>query len=186
MSRTNCTPIAAIWSQFEEMSGENAFYERTDGDTAMTHPVSRSVAESFYQAYDSRDPQRIAGFLDDYVEWDVFGPAAVMQVCGQWRGKAAVVERFTGLVPRIIEFIRLDRECLLVDGDRAAMNGRVTGRHCESGRIISHRVAHFIQFRDDKVISFRAINDTLDAAEQFIGHTIDLGAVATDDDLVMV
>ena len=152
----------------------------------MTQPMSRSLVESFYQAYDSRDPQRIAAFLDDDVEWDVFGPAAVMQVCGQWRGKAAVVERFTSLVPRIVEFKCLDRDCLLVDGDRAAMNGRVTSRHRESGRIISHRVAHFVQFRDGKVISFRAINDTLDAAEQFLGHAIDLGAVATDDDLVMV
>jgi len=152
----------------------------------MTHPVSRSLVESFYQAYDSRDPQRIGTFLDDHVEWDVFGPAAVIQICGQWRGKAAVVERFASLVPRIIEFKRLDRDCLLVDGDRAAMNGRVTSRHRESDRIISHRVAHFIQFRDGKIISFRAINDTLDAAEQFLGHAIDLSAVATDDDLVMV
>lgn len=152
----------------------------------MTHPVPRSVVENFYRAYDSRDPQRIGAFLDDHVEWDVFGPAAVMQVCGQWRGKAAVVDRFARVVPRIVEFKRLDRDCLLVDGDRAAMNGRVTSRHRESGRIISHRIAHFIQFRDGKVISFRAINDTLDAAEQFIGHAIDFGAVATDADLVTV
>lgn len=152
----------------------------------MTHPVSRSLVEDFYRAYESRDPQRICAFLDDHVEWDVFGPAAVMQVCGQWRGKAAVMDRFASLVPRIVEFKRLDRDCLLVDGDRAAMNGHVTCRHCESGRIISHRVAHFIHFRDGKVVSFRAINDTLDAAEQFIGHAIDLGAVPTDADLVMV
>lgn len=153
---------------------------------AMTHPVPRSVVEDFYRAYDSRDAQRIGAFLDDDVEWDVFGPSAVMQVCGRWRGKAAVVERFSSLVPRVIEFKRLERECLLVDGDRAAMNGRVTSRHRDSGRIISHRVAHFLRFRDGKVTSFRAINDTLDAAEQFLGHHIDFGAVPIDTDLVMV
>lgn len=152
----------------------------------MTHPVSRTVVEGFYQAYDSRDPQRIAAFLDDDVEWDVFGPSAVMQVCGQWRGKAAVVERFASQVPRVIEFKRLDRDCLLVDDDRAAMNGRVTSRHRASGRTISRRVAHFIRFRDGKIVSFRAINDTLDAAEQFIGHAIDLGAAPVEADLVMV
>lgn len=152
----------------------------------MNHPVSRSLVDDFYRAYDSRDPERIGAFLDDHVKWDVFGPAAVMQVCGQWRGKAAVIDRFARVVPRIIEFKRMDRDCLLVDGDRAAMNGRVISRHCESGRIISHWVAHFVQFRDGKVISFRAITDTLDAAEQFLGHAIDLGAVASDADLVMV
>ena len=155
---------------------------------AMTHPVMRSVVENFYRAYDSRDPQRIGALLDDHVEWDVFGPAAVMQVCGQWRGKAAVMERFASLVPRVVEFKHLDRECLLVDGDWAAMNGRVTSRHRESGRIISHRVAHFVRFRDGKVILFRAINDTLDAVEQFLGHAIDFDAVAAanDADLVLV
>jgi ketosteroid isomerase-like protein len=153
---------------------------------AVTQPVSRSVVESFYEAYISRDPQRIAPFLDDDVEWDVFGPAAVIQVCGRWRGKAAVIDRFARVVPQVVEFKSLDRDCLLVDGDRAALNGRVISRHCESGRIISHRIAHFIQFRDGKVISFRAIADTLDAAEQFLGHAIDLDAVSIDADLVMV
>ncbi len=152
----------------------------------MTHPVPRSVVEDFYRAYDSRDAQRIGAFLDDDVDWDVLGPATVMQVCGHWRGKAAVMERFASHVPRVIEFKRLERECLLVDGDRAAMSGRVTSRHRESGRIISHRVAHFIRFRDGKVIAFRALNDTLDAAEQFLGHAIDFDAVAPAADLLLV
>lgn len=152
----------------------------------MTAPVTRAEVEDFYRAYDSRDPQRIGACLDENVEWDVFGPSAVMQMCGRWRGRAAVVERFTTAVPSFIEFIRLERECLLVDGDRAAMCGRITSRHRESGRIVSHRVAHFVRFRDGKVVSFRSLNDTLDAAEQFLGHQIDFDAVPAANDLQLV
>ena len=64
--------------------------------------------------------------------------------------------------------------------------GRITSQHRASGRIISHRVAHFARYSADKVISFRAINDTLDAAEQFIGHQIDLSIVPSDSDLLTV
>ena len=70
----------------------------------MTEPVARSVVEAFYEAYISRDPQRIGALLDDDVEWHVTGPAEVMQVCGHWQGKAAVIDRFERQVPKIIDF----------------------------------------------------------------------------------
>jgi ketosteroid isomerase-like protein len=152
----------------------------------MNDPVSRSVVDSFYQAYESRDAKRIGDFLDDHVEWDVFGPVEVMQICGRWRGKAAVIDRFARVVPQLIEFKKFEASCMLVDGDQSAVCGQITSRHRASGRIISHRVAHFVRYRAGKVISFRAINDTLDAAEQFIGHRIDLSIVPSDSDLLTV
>jgi ketosteroid isomerase-like protein len=156
--------------------------------TPMINPVSRAVVESFYSAYTSRDPERIGAFLDDNVEWYVAGPAEVMHVCGVWHGKAAVIDRFARIVPGVIDFKGLDLECLLVDGDRSAMFGQVRSCHRQSGRMICHRVAQFARYRDDKVISFRVINDSLDAAEQFIGHHIDLSAepALNDDDVIAV
>lgn len=144
----------------------------------MSYVVPRATVEAFYDAYASRDAARIAEFLDDNVEWNVYGPVEVMQVCGQWRGKAAVIDRFARTVPKQIQFIRLDKELLVVDADHSAMFGRITSRLRSDGRIISHRVAHFVTYRDGKVVSFRVINDSLDAAEQFIGHRIDLSADA--------
>jgi ketosteroid isomerase-like protein len=154
----------------------------------MSYAVPRAVVEAFYEAYDSRDAQRIAAFVDDNVEWSVYGPVEIMQVCGQWRGKAAVIERWACTAPKVIESSHLDRECLLVDGERSALFGRVTSAHRPTGRVISHRVAHFATWRDDKVATFRVINDSLDAAEQFIGHRIDLSAdaAANETDLVIL
>jgi ketosteroid isomerase-like protein len=150
----------------------------------MTTPVARSVVEAFYEAYISRDPQRIGALLDNDVDWQVTGPVEVMQVCGHWQGKAAVIDRFARVVPRVIDFKSLHIDHLLVDGDHSAMFGRITCVQRQTGRLISHRVAQIARYHDGKIIEFRVINDSLDAVEQYIGHTIDLaapGAPAGDD-----
>lgn len=140
----------------------------------MAELVARAAVEEFYRAYISRDAQRIGATLDDDVEWHVAGPAEVMHVCGFWRGKTAVIDRFARLVPQVIEFKKLHIEHLLVDGDSSALFGRITVRHCGSGRLIAHRVAHITRYRDGKAVYFRCINDSLDAAEQYIGRPIEL------------
>jgi ketosteroid isomerase-like protein len=147
------------------------------GALLMPNSVPRTVVDAFYQAYISRDPEQIGAMLDEDVEWYVAGPVEVMQVCGYWRGKAAVVDRFARIVPQVIKFKSLDTECLLVDGDSSALFGRIACLHRPTGRLICHRVAHFVRYRNGKVVYFRVINDSLDAAEQFIGHRITL----TDD-----
>lgn len=154
----------------------------------MTNPVPRAVVDAFYQAYISRDAERIGAMLDEDVEWYVAGPVEVMQVCGYWRGKAAVIDRFARIVPQIIEFKSLDTEHLLVDGDCSAFFGRIACRHRQTGRLISHRVAHIARYRKEKVMYFRVINDSLDAAEQYIGHRINLTdePALSSDDLVAV
>lgn len=126
--------------------------------------------------------------LDDHVEWIVSGPVEVMHMCGSWRGKAAVMDWFTRRVPKFVEFIGIEIEDMLVDGDRSALFGRLTVRHRESGRQISHSVAHFVRYCGGKVISLRCLCDSLDAAEQYIGRRISLAgdAPAIDGDLVAV
>ena len=60
----------------------------------MTVPpaaVPRPVVHAFYQALASRDPARIAPFIDDDVRWTIVGPVDVLRFCGERRGKAAVL-----------------------------------------------------------------------------------------------
>jgi len=132
----------------------------------------RAVGDAFYEAYVSRDPARIGAMLD--VDWIVAGPVEVMQVCGHWRGRSAVMERFAHAVPQLIRFKALEIEHLLVDGDCSAMFGRISCQHRQTGRLICHRVAHIVRYRDDKVIYYRVMNDSLDAAEQFAGRAFSL------------
>ncbi len=140
----------------------------------MTDPVARSAAQAFYRAYVSRDPAQIAACLDDDVEWSIVGPVDLLPFCGQHRGKKAVIKLFTHLIPEIFEFRSFEPKEFLVDGDRAATFSRLSGVQRSTGRIISYRCAQFLRFREDKLVCFRAIIDSFDAAEQMIGRSIDL------------
>jgi ketosteroid isomerase-like protein len=142
----------------------------------MPEPVSRATVEAFYEAYMSGDPERIGALLDDDVEWHVTGPVDIIQVCGSWRGRRAVVERFARLVPRVISSRSLHIEHLLIDGDKSAMFGRMTSRHCTSGRVISHRASHIARYRGGKVVFFCVVSDSFDAAEQYLGHRLSADA----------
>jgi ketosteroid isomerase-like protein len=140
-------------------------------------PAHRATVDAFYRAYATQDPEQIGAVITDDVEWHVAGPVDVMQVAGFWRGKAAVIDRFARVVPRHVKWKSLNIENLLVDGSSSAMFGRISCVHLRTGREICHRTAHIAHYRDGKVFFFRVINDSLDAAEQYVGHRIHL----TDD-----
>jgi ketosteroid isomerase-like protein len=144
-------------------------------------PVSRSTVQAFYEAYVSLDSTRIEAFLDDDVDWMISGPVDVLAFCGQHRGKAAVTELFDRRFP--LKNTGFEPQALLVDGDRAALLFVLSGVAGEHKRKISYRVAHFMRFRDDRVIEFRSIIDSFDAAEQVLGHAINVSQQETVSDL---
>jgi len=62
---------------------------------------------------------------------------------------------------------------MLVDGDRAAILAKLIATKSDGGRAISYRIAHFIQFRDEKVIDYVSIIDSFDAVEQMLGYNLE-------------
>jgi ketosteroid isomerase-like protein len=138
----------------------------------MVQTVSRSIVQGFYLAYVSRDPARMAAFLDDDVQWLVTGPVDLLEYCGLRRGKEAVVDLYGRILPSLFEFKSFEPRDFLIDGDRAAVFGRISAVQRSTGRLISYMCAHFVHFRDDKVVSFASLTDSFDAAEQVLGHPI--------------
>ena len=140
----------------------------------MTTPISRATVQAFFQAFASKEPVRLAPFLHDDVTWSIVGPVELIRYCGERRGKAQVLDMFGRIAPAALRVTRFEPEMLLVDGDRCAMLARLTGVTPEQGRTISYRCTQFVRFAADKVIDYRSIIDSFDAAEQFLGHPIDL------------
>ncbi len=158
----------------------------------ITVPVPRRVVDDFYAAYARREFATIERFLDDDVDWSVVGPVDVIHFCGQRRGKAAAMEFFLRSVPQVLDIISFVVEELLVDGDRAAAFCRLSAVYRPTGRSIGYRLSHLVHFRDQKVVKFCSMIDSFDAAEQMLGHPLDVhqetGAppAAWADDLVAV
>lgn len=141
----------------------------------MATPVSRDTVQAFLQAFASRDPGRIGPFLHDDVRWNIVGPVELIKFCGEWCGKATVLDLFSRIIPGVIKMTGYDPEQVLVDGDRCAVLARMSGIKPDTGRAISYRCTQFVRFKDGKVIDYQSITDTFDAAEQLVGHPFDVG-----------
>jgi ketosteroid isomerase-like protein len=153
---------------------------------------TRRIVEAFFTAFGSRDPSGVAALVCDDIEWRVTGPIEVMSFCGHWHGKMAVMRMLKQSVPGVFEERTIVNEELLLDGDRAAAMAKLTGIQRHTGRVISYSMAHFVRLRDDKIVCVRTLVDSLNAAEQLLGHPIDLSRegdsawLETEGDLVAV
>lgn len=139
----------------------------------MAQPVSTSIVQAFYQAYASRDAARLTPLIADDVKWTIIGPSQVLPFCGEHHGKPAVLKLFTDGFAATIQFRSVEPEMLLIDGDRAATYLKLSGYLHKSGRVITYHCGQFVRFEDGKVVCFRSIIDSFDAAEQALGHQID-------------
>ena len=115
----------------------------------------------------------LASFLDDEVVWTISGPVDILPFCGQRVGKDLVMKLLGRDSPTLLSGRRFVPKTMLVDDDRAAVLGRLTATKRASGQAISYRIAHFIQFRDRKVIDYVSIIDSYDAVEQMLGYSLD-------------
>jgi ketosteroid isomerase-like protein len=143
----------------------------------MTHAVSRSLVECFCKVYAVRDADKIAEFLDADVEWTISGPIEYLHFCGTHRGKDNVLDLIRRRIPEVIRTFSFVPESVLVEGDQLAMLHRQSSRRAADGRVINFRVANFIRFRDNKIVSNLSLLDTFDAVEQVLGHRIEFDGI---------
>jgi|SRR3954452_20105339 ketosteroid isomerase-like protein len=146
------------------------------GSLAAPQPVNRKILEAFYEAYASRDVHKLAPLLDDDCTWTINGPVELLHFCGSRRGKQAVLDMVGRLVPEIFRITGFVPESVLLDGDRAATLSRLSAKRVKDGRVISYRVAQFLRFRNRKVVDYRSVIDSFDAAEQVLGRRFECEA----------
>ena len=139
----------------------------------MGSPVPRAVVEAFYHALSVRDMDALESFLDDQVVWTISDPVDILPFCGRRVGKDVVIKLIARDIPTLLSGRRFVPKTMLVDGERAAVLGRLTATKRDSGQVISYRIAHFIQFRNEKVIDYVSIIDSYDAVEQMLGYSLD-------------
>jgi ketosteroid isomerase-like protein len=141
-----------------------------------------SWLSAFYRGYITRD----AALLDA-----VAGPSDQIDFFGYRRGKDAVIELITRVMPCYLHLVDIEIEHLVLQGERAAVYGHLRGRQRETGRFIRYRGSHFFRAKEGRIVSCRGIADTFDAAEQVVGHPIDVNkrieriALVPEDDALL-
>lgn len=154
----------------------------------MDRNVDPAFAEAYFNAFASRNPAKFAPFLHDEVVWTISGPIDVFPYCGMHRGKAAVIDIMARQAPKVIRDVKVVRDKFLVEGNRGAALTRLTAHVVADGRTVSYRVANFFRFQDGKVIENVSLMDSFDAAEQLLGHVIEVGDAPplADDNLIAI
>jgi len=143
----------------------------------MSEMTMRGFVRAFCEAFLANDTARIEIWLDDNVDWIVFGPVDLFRFFGQRTGKQAVARMYREITASL-EIKSCERDSVLVDGDQASSMIRLTAVHKQTGRTLTMRLAYFADFRGPKVIRMRALLDSFDFAEQALGREIDLTAAA--------
>lgn len=143
----------------------------------MPQEAARGFVHVFCDAMTSRDAGRLAPFLDDDIEWVVFGPVDLFPFFGRRRGKTAVLAMFRELMT-VLQLRRCEQDSLLTDGENAAALVKINALDMSTGRILSLRLAQFATFREHKLVSLKAVFDSFDVAEQVMGREIDLTRAA--------
>jgi ketosteroid isomerase-like protein len=139
--------------------------------------VNRQTLDAFNRAYAARDLATLSRVIDDDATWSISGPVDLLEFCGTRHGKAAVLDMIGRLVPGLFTITGFVQDSVVLDGDRAATLSRLSGRRSD-GRAISYRVAQFIRFCGGKVTDYCSVIDSFDAAEQVLGHRIELDGVS--------
>ena len=154
----------------------------------MSYSVPRALVEAFYKAYATRDLERTAAFIVDVVVEERSGPVDLLAFCGIRRGKAAVLDMMRRQVAEVFDVYSFVTDTMLIEADRVATFNRLSARMGEDGRVISYRLAHFLRFRDGKVVENLSLIDSFDAAEQVLGHPLagQSDEPAENDNLVAV
>jgi len=141
---------------------------------AALHNKAPGWLIEFYEAYIAADEKRLDAILHDDVYWLLSGPADHIDMFGLRRGKAAAIEFVTKIIPCYFQIVGFEIEQVLVQGENAATCGRVCSVQRETRRANRFGYAHFLRFKDGKLLSMRAVADSFDAMEQLRGCQIEV------------
>ena len=143
----------------------------------MTEHSLWRFSRAFHRAVNERQPSDIENLIDENVDWAIYGPIDMFPFLGARRGKAAVLEVIRQIADNI-RVHRFDRESIMLGVDSASSMIRFSLTALASNKPISLRVAHFAQFRADRLINLRVLVDTFDLVEQALGRPIQLPKLA--------
>jgi len=109
--------------------------------------------------------------LDESIEFISYAPIEVFPFLGHVRGKAAMAKLLRDGY-RQFDFLTYEPLSMVVESDHVAVQIFVRVVNRQTGRSVQVVVAHFLRFRDGKIVEIREFMDSLRAAEQALGRRL--------------
>lgn len=143
----------------------------------MTEHSLWRFSRALHRAINERQFEELKDYIDDNIDWAIYGPIDMFPFLGARRGKEAVLEVCRTLADNI-QIRRSDRESIMLGDEAAASLIKYTLTARDSDKPISVRLAHFAQFKNGRLTSLRGLIDSFDLVEQALGRPIELSAIA--------
>jgi hypothetical protein len=144
----------------------------------MTEHSLWRFSRAFHLALNERQFEDLEALIDEDIDWAIYGPIDMFPFLGARRGKDAVIEVIRQISDNV-RVHRFDRESIMLGADSAASMLRYSLTALDSNKPISLRLAHFAQFKADRLRSIRVLIDTFDLVEQALGHPINLPRIVS-------
>jgi ketosteroid isomerase-like protein len=138
--------------------------------------VTEALRQRIYSlcsAYGRGKLDFVLNFIDDDVEFVSYAPVTIFPCLGRHRGKAAVTKRIETIHAHY-EFLSYMPIFMVVEKDDTAVIVMARMRQRATDRIIQTLFAHFLRFRDGRIVEFREFLDSFDAIEQVLGREIEV------------
>ena len=139
----------------------------------MQRSAIRELIDTWYDAHKRADLAFFERILADDVEWTMHGPPQAFPVPNSLYGKRAVLDAIAQVHEALYVVRNVQRE-VMIDGDRAAVISDRTVVQRATGRTLVYRVAAFLRFRGDKLVSYQSFYDSFDMLEQVIGQVLEV------------
>jgi hypothetical protein len=143
-------------------------------------PVSRQRVRDFYDARMSRDPDSSRNFSMTMWSGDR-RPGRSHPVCGQHAARKPRLTPCGASHPRCSKSPSSTSRTSDRWRSRRGFN-RLAAIQSGTGRTITYQRAEFFQFRDNKIMTYRAVLDSFDMAEQMLGHAINTSLTSAPTD----
>ena len=109
--------------------------------------------------------------IHDDIEFISYSPTKVFPFLGHRRGKPAMAEALHGAV-EAYEVLACEPISMVIELKSAAVMVFTRGVSRATGRSVQGVLAHFIRFRDGKIVELREFMDSLHADEQALGREL--------------
>ena len=136
----------------------------------MTEALRQRI-NSLCVAYAKGNFDILENCIDEDVDFISYAPVEIFPCLGKQQGRGAVLSSLKTIHEHFV-FLAYDPIFLLVQDEDAAVNIMARLKQRASGRIVRIIFAHFLRFRDGRIVEFREFMDSFDAVEQVLGRHI--------------
>ena len=138
-----------------------------------TQTELRSRVLEIYEAFSAGKLDLLADVFDEHVDFLSNAPIELFPYLGHRVGKADVVKTLWAVhnefKPLSFKPIRI-----ITEDDAAGVLVSIHATQRRTGRVIHFFAAHFLRFRGDRIVEYRAVMDSLEAVQQVLGRELHL------------